>query len=137
MDTRTRLAFAWTATMILVAFVDIFGFYRPDVREQIDAGRAFVFDIGEAFLFGVALYVTIPTLMIVLTVWLPRGALRVVTIAVAGLFALTIVGAAIGEWGYYLFVSAVELALLALIVTWVVRWRVPKPVPMVHPHMAR
>lgn len=99
MDTRTRLALAWTATMILVAFVDIFGFYRPDVREQIDAGRAFVFDIGEAFLFGVALYVTIPTLMIVLTVWLPRGALRVVTIAVAGLFALTIVGAAIGEWG--------------------------------------
>lgn len=34
-----------------------------------------------------------------------------------------IVGAAIGEWTYYLLTSAIELALLAWIAVLAVRWR--------------
>ena len=126
LDIRIRLAALWTATMMLVAFVDIFGFYRPDYREQIEAGRVFVFDIGQPFMLGIVIYVLIPTLMIALSLLLPPRANRITNLLVAPIFALTIVGAAIGEWGYYVLASGVELALLATIVTLSVKWAVPK-----------
>jgi len=125
-DTRIRLALLWTATMLLVAFVDIFGFYRPDYREQIEAGRVFVFDIGQPFMLGILIYVMIPTMMIALSVLLPHRSNRITNLIVAPVLALTIIGAAIGEWGYYLLASGVELAFLALIVTLSAKWSVRK-----------
>lgn len=113
--------------MVLVAFVDIFGFYRPDYREQIEAGRVFVFDVGQPFMLGIIMYVTIPTLMIALSVLLPHRSNRLTNLIVAPLFALTIVGAAIGEWGYYVLASGVELAFLVIIVTLSAKWAMPMP----------
>ncbi len=122
-DTRVRLAALWTTIMIIVAFVDIFSLYRADVRASIEAGQLFVFEIGEGFLLGVTMYVALPTLMIAASVLLPRRAVRALTFVIAPLFAVTIVGAALGEMGYYVLGSALELILLAVIMVIAVRWR--------------
>lgn len=120
---RLALTALWTSTMFVVAFVDIFAFYRADVRAQIEAGRAFVFTIDDAFLLGIVLYVAIPALMIAGSALLPRRINRVAQIVVASAFALTIVGASIGERTYYLVASGIELALLAGIVIIATRWK--------------
>ncbi len=110
--------------MFLVAFVDIFAFYRADLREQIEAGRAFVFTINEAFMLGIVLYVAVPSLMVAASVLIPRGVNRLMQIVVAAVFALTIIGAAaVGEWSYYLVASGIELALLAGVIAVAVRWK--------------
>lgn len=123
LDVRIRLSALWATTMVIVAFVDIFAFYRADVREQIDSGQVLSFDIGQGFMIGIIVYVLIPALMIAASILLPRRANQRANLAVASVFAVTIVGAAIGEWAYYLLASAVELALLVLIfsITW--KWR--------------
>ena len=69
------------------------------------------------------MYVAIPALMIYLSLVLPQRANRIVNVVLAGLYGLTIIGAAIGEWWYYLFGSAIEVVLLALVITHSVRWR--------------
>lgn len=125
LDTRIRLAGLWTTTMFIVAFVDIFLYFRADLRAQVEAGRASVFEIGQPFMLGIIVYVTIPTLMIALSLVLPYRANRLANLVVASLFALTIIGAAIGEWAYYLAASAVEIVLLTLIVTLAAKWKVP------------
>ena len=109
--------------MLVVAFVDIFAFYRADLRAQFEAGRVFVFEIGQPFMIGVILYVIVPTMMIVLSIFLPRRANRLLNIIVAVIFAITIIGSAVGEWGYYLIASAVEIGLLTVIVVLAVKWR--------------
>jgi len=124
-DVRLRLSALWATTMIIVAFVDIFAFYRADVREQIEAGSVFVFEIGQPFMLGILIYVAIPSLMIALSVLLPRRMNRVLNIVLAVVLAFTIVGSAIGEWGYFILGSAIELALLAAIVVLAARWRAP------------
>ncbi|MEV8268494.1 DUF6326 family protein [Microbacterium sp. NPDC076911] len=124
-DVRLRLSALWTATMIIVAFVDIFGLFRADLREQIEAGSVFMFEIGQPFMLGIVLYVMIPTLMIAASIFLPWRANRLLNIIVAALFAITIVGAAIGEWGYYLVASGVELGLLAVVIVLAARWQLP------------
>lgn len=125
LDTRIVVSSLWVATMIAVAFVDIFGLFRPDIRAQIESGTIYVFEIGQGFLLGAIIYVLIPTLMIPLTLVLPRRANRLTNIIVASLFLATIIGGAIGEWGYYVLGSAFEAILLVGVIVLTARWTKP------------
>jgi hypothetical protein len=42
LDPRLVVSSLWIATMIAVAFVDIFGLFRPDIRAQIGNNRSSV-----------------------------------------------------------------------------------------------
>ena len=126
-DTRLKIAALWTATLFVFAYVDLFSLYRPDVRADLDRGRIFAFDIGQPFLFLTTLYVIIPSVLIYLALVMPRSTNRIVNIVAAALYGLTIVGGAIGEWGYYVFGSAVESCLLAVLVYHAWTWPEPDP----------
>lgn len=54
---------------------------------------------------------------------LPHRANRIVNIVLPTLYDVTIIGTAIGEWGYYVFGSAIEVVLLALVIVHSVRWQ--------------
>lgn len=110
--TRHRIAALWTAMLFVFAYVDLFSLYRPDVRADLDEGRLFVFDVDQTFLFLTTLYVVVPSLMIYLSLVLPRRFNRVLNIALAAVYAVTVVGSAVGEWGYFILGSAVETVLL-------------------------
>jgi MFS family permease len=120
------MAALWAATMMIFAYVDIFSLFRPDFRAALDQGKVFVFDVGQPFLLGVTIYVIIPSLMIYLSLVMPRRLNRVVSIGLAGLYAITIVGGAVGEWSYYVLGSVVEVVLLALVIHHSWTWRAPK-----------
>ncbi|WP_203337570.1 DUF6326 family protein [Nocardioides limicola] len=127
-DTRIKIAALWTAVLFVFAYVDLFSLYRPDVRADLDAGRLFVFDITEVFLLATTLYVVVPSLMVYLSLVLPRRINRPTNITLAVVYAVTILGSAVGEWGYFIFGSVVEVALLATLVWHAWTWRAG-PVP--------
>jgi hypothetical protein len=124
-DTRLKIAALWTATLLIFAYVDLFSLYRSDVRADLDAGRLFAFDVSQTFLFFTTLYIVLPSLMIYLTLVLPRGISRVLNIALAAVYAVTIVGSAVGEGGYFLVGSAAEAVLLGAVVYHAWTWREP------------
>lgn len=125
LDTRIVVSSLWVASMIAVAFVDIFGLFRPDIRAQIENGTLYIFEIGPSFLLGSIIYVLIPTVMIPLTLVLPRRANRLTNITVASLFVVTIIGGAIGEWSYYVLASVLETILLVGVIVLATRWTKP------------
>ena len=127
-DVRLRMAALWTSTMFLFAYVDLFSLYRPDVRQGLEDGRVGQFDVGQPFLLATTLYVAVPCLMIYLTLVLPRRVNRVVSIVVAAVYAVTIVGASIGEWSYWIVGSAIEVVLLAVVVHHAWTWHAPAEV---------
>jgi MFS family permease len=120
------MAALWATTMMIFAYVDLFSLFRPDFRAALDQGKVFVFDVGQPFLLGVTIYVIIPSLMIYLSLVMPRRLNRVVSISLAGLYAITIVGGAVGEWSYYVLGSVVEVVLLTLVIHHSWTWRAPK-----------
>jgi|TARA_B110000483_G_C18109729_1_gene509223 hypothetical protein len=120
------MAALWASTMMIFAYVDLFSLFRPDFRAALDQGKVFVFDVGQPFLLGATIYVIIPSLMIFFSLVMPRRLNRVVSISLAGLYAITIIGGAIGEWNYYVLGSAVEFVLLALVIHHAWTWRAPK-----------
>lgn len=122
-DPRITIAAAWTSLLMVFAYVDIFSLYRADVRASLEAGELSGFEVGTGFLLFTTAYILPAALMIVATLLLPNRVNRWANITLAALYAVTIVGAAVGEQAYYLLGSAVELALLALItrLAWALR----------------
>ncbi|MBI4940739.1 MAG: hypothetical protein HY830_08330 [Actinobacteria bacterium] len=112
---RTRLAGLWTATLFVFAYVDIFSFYRADFRAAVEAGTVSGFTVGQGFLLGTTAYILLPSLMVYLVLVLPPRVNRVANIALAVVYAATIVVAAYGEWQYFVVGSIVEVILLAVI----------------------
>jgi len=119
---RIKIAALWASTMFLFGYVDLFGMFRADVRADIEAGKMFVFSIGQASLLGVTLYVALPSLMVFLSLVLPVRVTRMANMALAVIYGLTIAGSAVGEWNYYILGSAIEAALLAGIVYYAWTW---------------
>lgn len=115
-DIRLRLSALWIAMLFIFAYVDLFSLYRPDVRADLENEKIFVFDINQTFLFGVTLYIIIPSLMVYLTLVMGRHLSRIVNMTAAAIYALTIVGSAVGEWNYFILGSIVEALLLAVVV---------------------
>lgn len=119
---RIKIAALWASTMFIFAYVDLFSLFRPDVRADIEAGTMFVFTIGQGFLLGVTLYIALPSLMVFLSLVLPVRITRMTNIVLAVIYGVTIAGAAVGEWSYYILGSAIEVALLAGIVYYAWTW---------------
>ncbi|PID96326.1 MAG: hypothetical protein CSA84_05890 [Actinomycetales bacterium] len=123
---RVVLMSLWTTMLFVFAYVDIFAFWRADVIEGSLAGTVPVsgFTIDQRFLVLTTLYVLVPSLMIAGSTMLPWRILRPLTIGLAGLYAATITASTVGEpWAYYLIGSAVEVAVLIVIILWAWRHR--------------
>ena len=121
---RIRIAGLWTSLLFVFAYVDIFALFRADVVNGVLAGKVHTFPVDQTFLFLTTLYVTIPSLMIFLTLVLAPKINRWANTVIAVLYAITIAGSCVNEtWIYFLFGSAVEIVLLGGIVRYA--WKHP------------
>ncbi len=117
------LATLWTSFMFLYAYVDYFGLYMPNTIEDILNGRVFEFDITQGFLVVALVGVTIPVLMIFLSVALPAKANRWTNIIVATVYIPYMLFNLVGEaWPHMIFGAAVEVILLLLIIRYAWKW---------------
>jgi len=128
-DVKLVLSALWIAMLIVFAYVDIFGFFRADVLHAALDGKVAVLGltVDQMFLVFTTVYILIPTLMVFLSLVLRPRVNRIANIALSIIYALTIIGGAIGEWNYYILGSAVEVVLLVAIVR--TAWTWPKETP--------
>lgn len=114
-NVRIKISALWASMLFVFAYVDLFSLYRADVRADLEAGELGGFTVDGPFLVATTAYVVIPSLMVFLALVVPPRANRIANIALSIGYAFTIGAGAIGEWGYYILGSAVEVALLAAI----------------------
>jgi Family of unknown function (DUF6326) len=65
-----KLSALWASTMFMYAYVDIFSFYKPGVVRDILRGKVWEFEITQAWALGALALMTIPALMVFLSVGL-------------------------------------------------------------------
>jgi hypothetical protein len=126
-NVRTKISALWTSMLFVFAYVDLFSLYRPDFRADLEAAEVGGFTVNQPFLLGTAAYVVIPSLMVFFTLVLQPRLNRFANIALGIVYIVTIVVGAVGEWGYYILGSVVEVATLAAIVYYAWTW--PKRAP--------
>ena len=120
---KIKLSALWVSVMFIYLYVDVFGFYKPGVIEDAIAGKVWEFQITQVWLLGVIILMTIPSLMVFLSLVLPVKANRWTNIIVGILYIVVTLGMTIGEsYAFYIFGSIVETVLLLLIVVYAWKW---------------
>lgn len=126
---RLKISALWIAMLFLFVYGDIFGFFAPGHIEDIAAGEISGIEITQAFLFAISVYVAIASLMVFLTLVLRPSINRWVNVILPAVYIVSIVASATGEDAYFVFLSVLEGALLALIIRYAWTWRLRTQTP--------
>ncbi|MEM9775709.1 MAG: DUF6326 family protein [Chloroflexota bacterium] len=122
-NVKIKLAALWIVLMFLYAYVDILGFYKPGTVENILNGIVWEFEISQVWATSALLLMTVPIVMIFLSMTLKPAVNRWVNIIVAGLYIIISAGNAIGETWIFMWIgAAVEIAVLALVIWYASTW---------------
>jgi hypothetical protein len=120
---KIKLSVLWATVMFIYLYVDVFGFFKPGIIEDAISGKVWEFQITQVWLLGVIILMTIPSLMVFLSLVLPVKVNRWANIIVGILYIVVTLGMTIGEsYAFYIFGSIVEAVLLLLIVVYAWKW---------------
>jgi hypothetical protein len=123
--TQIKLAGLWATVMFMYIYVDIIGFYKPGLIAEIMTGKVWVFYIDQMWMLSMLMLMTIPILMVFLSLALPAKANRYMNVVLGAFHICLAFVTAMGEiQASYLFGSIVEAVLLCLIV-WIA-WKWPR-----------
>jgi hypothetical protein len=123
-NVKIKLSALWVTLMLLYIYADILGFYTPGNIEKVASGEIGGIQITEIFLFGMAIWMAIPSVMVFLSLTLKANANRWANMIV-GIVSMIALGATffVGEYSArYTFQAIVEGVLIASIVWHVWRW---------------
>jgi Family of unknown function (DUF6326) len=122
-NVKLQLATLWASFMFLYIYVDYFALYMPGKVDGILKGKVFVFDISPGFLLAALASVSIPALMIFLSVALPAKVNRWTNIILGAVYIpYTLFNLAGETWMHMVFAAGVEVFLLCLIIRYAWKW---------------
>ena len=122
-NVRVVLASQWASFMFLYIYVDYFHLYMPGTLQDTSAGKVFEFSISQAFLITALISVSIPAIMIFLSVALSAKISRLINIIVASIYIPYTLFNFVGEaWPHMYYGAAVEVAFLVLIICYAKKW---------------
>ncbi len=122
-NVKLKLAALWASFMFLYIYVDYFHLYMPGSINDILAGKMYVFDITQIALLIGLVSVTIPAVMIFLSVALSAEINRRANIIVAAIYIpYTLFNLAGEAWMHMFFAAAVEVILLLFIIRYAWQW---------------
>ena len=121
-NVRVKISALWMSMLFVFAYVDLFSLYRPDFRADVEAGEVGGFAVNQTLLVATTAYVVIPSLMVLCVLVLRPRLNRILNIALAIVYAVSIVATTICEWTYYVLGSFIEATLLAAVVFYAWTW---------------
>ena len=125
-NVKVKLALFWIALMFLYIYNDILSLYQPGHVAELTEGHSQGMYFTQPILFGAAVLMALPGLMVLLSATLKVQSNRWAN-SIAGIFhILVLIGTQfIGEgdtWLYWRFYELLELILLLLIIRLAWRW---------------
>jgi hypothetical protein len=132
-DVRLKLAALWASVTLCYLYCDYFELYQPGKLPSMLAGQMGPLGpITQGVLLGVSILLSIPALMIFLSLALPAGVCRMANLLMGALFTLIMLVFLLspGVWLYYKYFAAVEVALTCT-AAWLA-WRWPRDQTTVH-----
>lgn len=122
-NVKLKLAMLWISFMLLYGYVDYFALYMPGNINGILKGKVYLFEITQSFIMAALVALTIPTLMVFISVALPAKPNRIINIIVAIIHIPYMLFNLSGEaWAHMYFAAVVEVFLLCLIICYSWKW---------------
>jgi len=126
-NVKLKLSALWIAVMFIYVYADIKVLFQPGTINAINIGEIGGMQINQMFLFISAVIMTIPCLMIFLSLVLEPKLNKLINIFLGIIYTLTIISTYFisgdGEiWAYYILYNFVEVMLTLMIVWYAWRW---------------
>jgi len=120
---RVKLSFLWVSVMLCYLYGDYFELYVPGKLQSVFDGRMGPLGpVTQGVLFGTAILMAIPSLMVCLSVVLPPTLSRLANVLFGAVYSTIMVLALRGTWAFYRFFAVVEIALTLLVVWYAWTW---------------
>jgi len=125
-NVKAKLALLWVALMFFYVYNDLFSLFQPGHVAELVEGQLEGVQFTQTLLFGAAVLMAFPSLMVLLSLTLKARANRLVNIVVGILHVLVLLGTQfVGEgetWFYWRFYELLEVLFLALIIWTAWKW---------------
>jgi len=124
-NVKIILAVLWIAVMFIYVYADIKTLFQPEIPKQIISGIVGGMTINQSFLFAAAVLMSIPPIMIILSLILKPSINRWVNIIVSFLHIILIIITRFvpGKiWYYYIYYQSIEAIFHTLIIWYAWRW---------------
>ena len=125
-NVKVKLALLWVALMFLYIYNDVFSLFQPGHVADLFEGELEGVVFTPTLLFGAAVLMALPSLMILLTLSLRARVNRLVNIVMGIFHILVLVGTQfVGEgetWFYWRFYELLEAVFLVLIIWTAWKW---------------
>ena len=118
---KIKLAALWASVMFCYIYADYFGLYVPGRLQDLMAGKSPLGPISQGFLVGTSVMMSIPSLMIFLSVALKPNLNRPLNIIFGVLFTVIIL-ITMWDWAFYIYYGVVEIVLTGLVVWYAWNW---------------
>jgi len=121
---RLKVGALWVSVMFCYVYGDYFDLYRPGKLEGMLQGKMGPLGaVTQGVLFGTAILMIVPSLMIFLSLALRATLCRWLNIVFGIVYSMIMLLIAIsGGWLFYRFLAVVEVLLTSLIVWYAWRW---------------
>jgi len=120
---KLKLASLWASVMFLIIYLDYFHLYMPSKINEIQTGKVFQFEITQGFLIVAFTSVTIPALMIFLSVALKAKVNRWTNIIIATLYIPFVLFNLAGDvWIHMVIGAIIEVVLFCLVIHFAWNW---------------
>ena len=126
-NVKIILSALWVAVMFIYVYADIKTLFQPEIPEQIISGIIGGMTINQTFLFAAAILMSIPPIMILLSLILKPSINRWVNIIVSFLHIILIFITRFVPrkiWYYYIYYQSIEAIFHSLIIWYAWRWPV-------------
>jgi len=126
-NVKIKLSLLWVVLTFFYLYNDVISFFRKDTIDIVMAGEVGGIQINQIFLFGMAILMAIPIVMIFLSFALPAKVNRWVNI-ILGIFHMVIfipfmfVGGGEETWAHYALYQIFEAVFIVLIVWHAWKW---------------
>ena len=126
-NVKIILAALWVAVMFIYVYADIKTLFQPEIPEQIISGIIGGMTINQSFLFAAAILMSVPPIMILLSLILKPSINRWVNIIVSFLHIVLIIVTRFVPskiWYYYIYYQSIEAIFHLMIIWYAWRWPV-------------
>ena len=125
-DVKVKLSAFWITLMLFYIYADILGFYSPGIIESVIAGEIAGFKLSEGYLLVMAVWMAIPSLMVILSITLKAEINRWTNLVIA-ILSFLILGATffVGEFSVRYATQAAAEGVLIVLIFWYA-WHWPK-----------
>jgi len=119
---KVKLSGLWTAVMFCYVYGDFFSLFKPGRLAQMQAGQTGAGPATQGTLRAFAALMSIPSLMIFLTLALKAPLSRWLNLISGTAFTLLMLAIIPGTWAFYFCLGSLEAILTASIVWLAWRW---------------